>query len=58
MFVSGSVSCDEQAANVIVERFSRRPCTYVARLVPIALSLKNGHASFLVCWDYVNRFWE
>ena len=29
--VSGPGSCDEQAANVIVERLSRRPCTYVAR---------------------------
>jgi hypothetical protein len=31
LFVSGPGSCDEQAANVIVERLSRRPCTYVAR---------------------------
>jgi hypothetical protein len=31
LFVSGPGSCDEQAANVIVERLSRRPCTYVTR---------------------------
>lgn len=58
MFVNGPVSCDEQAANVTMERLSRRPCTYVTRLVPIAPSLKDGHASSLVCWYYVNKFLE
>ena len=58
MFVNGPGSCDEQTANLFVERLSRRPCTYVIYLVSIPSLLKNSHVSFLVCCGYVDKFWE
>ena len=58
LFVDGHVSCDGQAAHLIMERLSRQSCTYVTRHVLVAPLLRNIRASFLVCWYHVDKFWR